>query len=112
MSDMTTTSFEPMGSAGIPNSVVNMSGNRSPYTQLQAKGGVPGGISIDGPTGAPRKQTEVNAEVHGPLCSPQTTLFFPNAAHHADTGRNTKIVPSRAGVSDMWSKRSEGPALK
>jgi hypothetical protein len=112
MSDMTHSDFPVMGDSGIPDSVVNMSGQRSPYTQLQPQAGAVGGISIDGPTGAPRKQTEINAEVHGPLCKPQTTLFFPNAADHDKTGRNTKLVPSRAGVSDMWAARSEGPALK
>lgn len=112
MSDMTRTDFPVMGDAGIPESVVNLSGARSPYTQAVPKGGVPAGISIDGPTGAPRKATEVNAEVLGPMCAPQTTLFFPNAADHEKTGGNTRIVPSRSGVSDMWATRQEGPVLK
>jgi hypothetical protein len=112
MSDMTKTSFPVMGDSGIPDSVVNLSGARSPYTQVVAKGGVPAGDNIDGPTGAPRTATTVNAEVLGPMCKPQTTLFFPNAANHADTGRNTKLVPSRTGVSDMWAARAEGPVLK
>lgn len=111
-SDMTHSDFPVMGDSGIPSSVVNMSGERSPYTTLKAKPAAPPSPDIAGPTGGPRTQTTVNAEVLGPLCSPQTTLFFPNAASHADTGRNTKIVPSRAGVGDMWAARSEGPALK
>jgi hypothetical protein len=104
MSDMTHSNFPVMGDSGIPSSVVNMSGNRSPYTQLQPKGGAAGEGGFGVP-GGPRKATEVNAEVLGPLCKPQTTLFWPNAANHNDTGRNTKIMPSRAGVSDFWSQR-------
>lgn len=111
MSDPVKTSFPAMGPNGIPESVVNMSGNRSPYTQLVPNKG-PAGDSIDGPTGGPARHTEINAEVNGPLCAPQTTLFFPNAADHEKTGRNTRIMPSRAGASDFWDARAEGPVLQ
>jgi hypothetical protein len=104
MTDAVSTSFPVMGDSGIIDHVVNMSGNRSPYTTPVAKKG-PAGDSIDGPTGGPRVQTEVNAEVLGPMCSPQTTLFYPNAADHDKTGRNTIIVPSRSGVGDFWNSR-------
>jgi hypothetical protein len=104
MTDHVTTDFPVMGDQGIASSVVNMSGNRSPYTTPVAKqGGQSGGI--DGVTGGPRQQTEINSEVLGPLCKPQTTLFFPNAADHDKTGRNTKILPSRSGTSDFWDQR-------
>jgi hypothetical protein len=98
------TDFPAMGLNGIPESVINMSGNRSPYTTLRPNA-APAGDSIDGVTGPPAAHTLVNAEVLGPVCAPQTTLFYPNAANHADSGRNVKLMPSRAGVSDFWDKR-------
>lgn len=110
MSDPIKTSFPAMGESGIPESVVNISGQRSPYTQLRPNSG-PAGDSIDGPKGAPAAHTQVNAEVLGPQCKPQTTLFFPNAADHAKTGRNTRTVQNRAGTSDFWDRRQEGPVI-
>lgn len=110
MSDPVKTSFPPMGPNGISDSVVNVSGQRSPYTTLVPVGGVPGGAGIDGPTapaGAAQHPTEINAETLGPCCKPQTTLFFPNAADHEQTGRNVKILPSRAGTSDFWAQRAQ-----
>ena len=104
MSDEVRTTFPVMGSEGIASSVVNMSGARSPYTQLAPRQGVPSGDDLPSATGA-RSQTMTNAEVLGPCCAPQTTLFYPNAADHASTGRNVKLMPSRSGVSDFWNER-------
>lgn len=108
MSDPVHTNFPPMGARGIPESVVNLSGQRSPYTREVPNKG-PSGVSVDGPTapaGAAQKATLVNAEVLGPCCKPVTTLYYPNALNHEQTGRNVKILPPRTGVSAFWDQRS------
>jgi len=104
MSDPVQTSFPVMGDSAITEHVVNISGSRSPYTTMVPRQGVPAGDDLPSSTGN-RSQSVVNAEVLGPCCAPQTTLFFPNAADHDKTGRNVKLMPSRSGVSDFWSER-------
>ena len=101
--DKVHTDFPVMGDAGIPASVVNISGNRSPYTTMQPRQGSESG-DLPSATGN-RAQSMVGSETLGPLCAPQTTLYYPNAATHECTGRNVKILPSRAGVSDFWDQR-------
>ena len=111
MGDPIKTDFPAMGLNGIPESVINRSGERSPYTTARPNSG-PSGDSIDGVKGAPAAHTLVNAEVLGPVCAPQTTLFYPNAADHEKTGRNVKLLPSKSGVSDFWEKRAQGDVLQ
>lgn len=108
MSDPVKTSFPPMGPSGIVDHVVNCSGERSPYTKQLPVKGAPAGDSIDGataPAGGAQPAQLVNSEVLGPMCKPVTTTFYPNAADHEQTGRNVKLLPSRAGVSDFWNQR-------
>jgi hypothetical protein len=105
--DQIKTSFEPMGPSGM-GAVVNISGARSPYTKAVPVGGVPSGVGIDGPTapaGAAQPATLVNAEVLGPCCKPITTLYYPNAAGHEQTGRNVKLLAPRTGTSSFWDQR-------
>ena len=104
MADNTRTSFPVMGDEGIINHVCNMSGKRSPYTMEQPKGNVPMADDLASGNGT-RSQSMVGSETLGPCCSPQTTQFYPNAASHADSGKNTKILPSHAGTSDFWNQR-------
>lgn len=101
--------FPVMGDSGIPTSVVNMSGKRSPYTIERPKA-QPAGGDISGPTSI---RGQKPFEQQGPVGHPVTTLFFPNAANHADTGRNTRIVQGSSGAKgNFWGKRAEGPILK
>ena len=105
MADNIKTTFEAMGDEGIPSSVINLSGQRSPYTRVRPRGGAVAGDDLPSSTGN-RSQSLTNAEVLGPQCAPQTTLYYPNAADHEATGRNTRIVPSRTGVADnFWGSR-------
>lgn len=106
--DPVRTSFPAMGPAGITSDVVNISGQRSPYTKAMPVKGVPANVGIDGPTapaGAAQPANLVNSEVLGPMCKPVTTTCYPNAAGHEQTGRNVKLLPSRTGTGDFWSQR-------
>lgn len=108
MADPVHTSFPAMGPRGIEQSVVNISGQRSPYTRFQPVQGGPAGVGIDGPTapaGGAQPATLVNSEVLGPCCKPITTTYYPNAAEAGNTGRNVKLLAPRTGTSDFWDQR-------
>lgn len=102
-----TTSFPKMGDEGIPNSFVNMSGDRSgAYTTLVGRKTMGRGKS---PTGVKknRGRTMIN-EAHGPTFRPVATLYKANAASANDTQRNTKLMKPAMGDRDFWSKKSYG----
>jgi hypothetical protein len=93
--DNSTTSFAKMGDEGIPSSVVNMSGQRSPYTQTvpkktQGRGASPTGKKVN------RGQSMIH-EANGPACKIVTTLYKANAASANDTQRNVKYMPPAMG---------------
>lgn len=95
--------FEKMGQNPLVGTVVNTSGNRSPYTQLRPKKG-PSGDSESEPASV-RGRTMIH-EAHGPTFRPVTTISYPNAPEHAATGRGMRTVPSSLGNRDFWSARS------
>ena len=108
----TTTSFPTMGEE-IPHSIMNLSGNRSPYTTTVSKKTMGRGSS---PTGkyTYRGQSLIN-EAHGPRCHIVATLYAPNAAEASATQRNTRILPNvierpdRVGSAvTFWDKRKFG----
>jgi hypothetical protein len=106
MGEKVTSHFPAMGEGPFTD-VHDPSADRSPYTKLRAKGG---GKS-DGPDlvkGGERSRSPVNAEVLGPLCRPNTTIAYSSDPTNL---RNVRIIPSRAGVSDMWARREEGPVI-
>lgn len=108
MTDPVHTNFPPMGPHGIEQSVVNISGQRSPYTRMLPVQGGPAGVGIDGPTapaGGAQPAKLVNAEVLGPCCKPITTTYYPNADESRSTGRNVKLLAPRTGTSDFWQQR-------
>jgi hypothetical protein len=102
-------SFPTMGESLIQN-VINVSGNRSPYTQTVGKKTMGRGSS---PTGkaAVRGRTMIN-EANGPQFHISSTLYKANAAEASATLRNTKVVPSSVTRPDhvgsagtFWQKR-------
>lgn len=101
-----TTSFEKMGDRGIPDSVVNMSGDRSAYTKLVGRKTMGRGKS---PTGVKKNRgRNMIHEAHGPTFRPVTTLYKANAAAANDTQRNTRLMRPAMGDRDFWAKRQYG----
>jgi len=94
-----------MGEHGIPDSYINMSGERSPYTKAVPKGGAKGPADT-GVQGGPRAQSVVGTETNGPLSAPQTTLYGKNAAEATDKPRNVRLVRSAIGNRDFWDARA------
>jgi hypothetical protein len=99
--------FEKMGESPLVGSVVNISGNRSPYTTAVARKGP----SSDGESepNAHRGQAMATGEHSGPCFRPQTTLFWPNTPDQAATGRNVRLLPSassKTGNGDFWNDRA------
>jgi hypothetical protein len=103
MSEKVTTSFPTMGDHGIPDSFVNMSGQRSPYTKLAP--GVPGKNSGPDSAGGIRKSVQIE-NANGPRLAPVTKIYEGNAAEANSGLRNVQVVPSAAGVSDFWAQRA------
>lgn len=102
MADQFTTSFPKMGDEGIPHSFINMSGQRSPYTQTVPKKTMGRGAS---PTGTKANRGGKLIEPGGPHFRPVTTLYRQNAAEASATQRNTRIMPSALGDRDFWKGR-------
>lgn len=102
MGDNIQTSFPPMGDQGIPSGFVNMSGNRSPYTQAVPKQGAKSGAPDD--TGGIRTSTMIN-HAQGPRLAPITRIYPDNEAEAKPQMRNVKIVPGRGGVDDFYVTR-------
>jgi hypothetical protein len=106
MSEQVTSHFPAMGSGPFTD-VHDPSADRSPYTKARPKHGP----TSDAPdsVGGHRSRTSVNAEVLGPIGHPNTTIAYSSSP---ELQRNVRIVPSRAGVSDMWAARAEGPVIQ
>ena len=99
--EQVSSNFPTMGDHGLVDSVVNMSGQRSPYTTLGQ--GIGGGGKSDAPDSdtSIRKSTEIE-NAQGPKATIYTRIYEGNAAEANLTLRNVRIVPSKAGVSDFW----------
>jgi hypothetical protein len=103
----------PLMGEDVVHQVVNVSGNRSPYTKEVPKQTMGRGKS---PTGvmASRGRSVIN-EAHGPRCYIQETLYHANAAESSATERNVKIMPKSmsrpdtgGALSGFWAKREFG----
>lgn len=105
MADKTQTSFPKMGDDGIPNSVVNISGQRSKYTTPVPKTG-----NAKGGSGEPATASHRTGKLErlGAKGAPQATLYKQNAAEASATQRNVRTVPSAVGNRDFYSKRQYG----
>lgn len=95
--------FEKMGESPLVGSVVNISGNRSPYTTMVPRKGP----SSDGESepNAHRGQTMATGEHSGPCFRPQTTLFWPNTPEQSATGRGLRYLP-KSGKGSFWNDRA------
>lgn len=110
MSDKAISQFPRMGDE-LVGQVVNLSGERSPYTKLVSSQATNTNIGPDS-VGGHAGQMLIGGEVQGPKFAPQTTLPGGQAAEAAMSGRNVKIMPANHGVShDFYAKRAEGPII-
>jgi hypothetical protein len=91
--DNATTNFPKMGDDGIVKSVVNISGQRSPYTKATGKKGFGKSGAIPG-TGdkANKGASSMSGENPGPRCYIQEKIAYPNSPESAKVLRNTKRV--------------------
>lgn len=111
--DAESSNFPKMGDEELTSHVVNVSGNRSPYTMP---------VGRKGPTndGDPSMGTKQNRsanlihEANGPRCRTVETISYSNAPESANVQRNMRIMPSKAGIKDFDNARgcdNGGPAI-
>lgn len=106
MADNAVSSFPKMGEHPLEGTIVNTSGNRSPYTQTQAKKGPSGDALAIGGTAVRGVGSDATGEHSGPCFRPQTTVYFPNSPEASKTGRALRTVPSALGNRDFWDSRT------
>lgn len=107
--DATQTSFPKMGEHPLVGTLVNISGDRSPYTTSRPKAAsgdaiATGGTAIRGVGG------NATGEHSGPVFAPQTAISFANSSEASQTGRGLRTIPSvasKSGNGDFWDKRYE-----
>ena len=105
--DASSSNFPKMGEEPLVGSVVNVSGNRSPYTMPQARKGPSGDALAMGGTAVRGVGHDATGENAGPCFAPQTTISFPNSPEASQTGRALRTVPSAVGNRDFWDSRYE-----
>lgn len=107
------TSFPKMGEHPLVGTIVNTSGDRSPYTQTVAKPSQGDAIATGG-TAIRGVGRDATGEHSGPCFAPQTTISFPNSPEASQTGRGLRTVPSvasRTGNGDFWDSRAQGQVI-
>jgi len=76
----------------------------SKYTKKLPRNSMGEGYS---PTGTTGSRTNVKLpEIGGPRCTIEATLYRQNAAEASAQLRNTRLMPSAAGVGDFWTERA------
>jgi|HubBroStandDraft_6_1064221.scaffolds.fasta_scaffold1054364_2 hypothetical protein len=101
--DRVTTTFPTMSEGYLEGSVINMSGQRSPYTKTRPKQGP----RSDAPDSVGGARSQVAKDYDGPRCAPVTTIAYPNSPEASGTMRNVRLMPNRTGVSsDFWAARA------
>jgi hypothetical protein len=107
-SDNVSTSFVTMGAEPLTDHLVNVSGDRSPYTTLRPRGVPNGGSVPDAGTATYRGVgADATGEHSGPRFAPASTICYPNSPEASKTGRGLRTVPSKMGNQDFWDKRYE-----
>jgi hypothetical protein len=97
-----TSSFPKMGDDGMA-SLVNMSGQRSPYTKpVQRQGPTTPDLGGGGAGGL--SHTMIH-EANGPACTILASRGW--ATDYAATGRAMRTVPSSVGNRDFWDARAQ-----
>lgn len=97
--------FPKMGEHALEDSLVNVSGDRSPYTKDVARKGPSGDVLATGGK-ANKGQISMSGEHNGPRFAPVTTISYPNAPEASQTGRGMRTVRSAVGNRDFWDSRS------
>lgn len=110
MADNATSNFPKMGESPLVGSVVNVSGNRSPYTMPVARKG-PSGDSETEPASVRPSGAMASGEHNGPRFSPMTTVFYPNSPEMQNTGRGMRTVPSK-GDNSFWGEQASNQSGK
>lgn len=109
MTPTSTSSFEKMGDSGYEG-LMNMSGQRSPYTMPEGRSG-PTTPDMGGQNKDNRGSSMIH-EAHGPTFRPVASQSF--APEYPETGRGMRQVPSAVGNRDFWEARAgnyEGEVL-
>ena len=103
----TTSDFEKIGDAGYEQ-VMNMSGQRSPYTMPQARRG-PTSPDQGGGNGSARRSPSLIHGAQGPTFRPVATKV--QGSEYPETGRALRTVPSAVGTRPFWDQRQEGQVI-
>jgi len=106
--DAVQSAFPKMGEHPLVGTIVNTSGDRSPYTHAVARPSQGDAIAVGG-TSVRGVGSDATGEHSGPCFAPQTTISFPNSPESAQTGRALRTVPSvasRTGNGDFWDNRA------
>jgi hypothetical protein len=106
--DATVSAFLKMGEHPLVGTIVNTSGNRSPYTHAVARPAQGDAIATGG-TAVRGVGSDATGEHSGPCFAPQTTISFPNSPESAQVGRALRTVPSvasKTGNGDFWDNRA------
>jgi hypothetical protein len=104
MADNETTHFATMGEFPLED-FINVSGQRSGYTQPVQKKGPGAQDSMDGPGGG-RGRGPVLKEGNGPHFAVQTQICYTNDPVAHGTGRGMRKVASAVGNRDFWDDRA------
>jgi hypothetical protein len=96
-----TDTFPKMGDDGMAG-LVNVSGQRSPYTTERPRGG-PTSDDMGGGGAGGLSHTMIH-EAHGPTFRPMMTRGW--GPEYPDTGRGLRTVPSSVGNRDFWDARA------
>lgn len=102
MTPTSTSSFEKMGDSGYEG-LMNMSGQRSPYTIDQARKGPTSPDQGGGGAGG-RGQSMIH-EAQGPTFRPVASKV--QGSEYPDTGRSIRTVASALGNRDFWAARGD-----
>lgn len=106
--DAVSSNFPKMGEHPLEGTIVNTSGNRSPYTHSVARAGSGDAIATGG-TAIRGVGSDATGEHSGPMFAPQSTIVYNNSSMASDTGRGMRTirsVASKTGNGDFWDSRT------
>jgi hypothetical protein len=106
MTPTSTSSFPTMGDSGYEG-LVNMSGQRSPYTREQPKHGPTTPDTGGSPAGG-RPAGAMVQGTYGPAFRPVASMAY--GTQYPETGRGMRVVPSAIGSRDFWAARASNGA--
>jgi hypothetical protein len=102
MADNATSSFEKMGDS-IPDTIVNISGQKVPYTTAVGKQGFGKNSNPDLGSKANRGRSQIHG-ANGPRCRVVETIAYPNNAE--DSGKTYRNVKRVRGGSQFYGARA------